>query len=110
MRVAGGRSASREPRWYMVDGMNRARRREIWAEALVATLRAVLARDRGQFPDPGVRSAIQDLIYGMHAAMDQETDSDKRDELYERHRALSATIQELDRQVKKKEQAKAPGA
>ena len=87
--------------------MNRARRREIGAEALVDALWAVQARDGGQFLHPGVRSAIQDLIYGMHAAMDQETDSDKRDKLYERHRVLSAIIQEI-RAREEKEPAK-PG-
>ena len=92
-----------------VGGMNRARRRGIWAKALVDALRAVLARVGGRhLPDPDVRSAIQGLFQPTHTEMDQATDSDKRDELYERHRALSEIIQELDRQVEEEQKRRNP--
>ncbi len=93
--------------------MNRARRREIWAEALVDALQAGRAGDRRdlRLPDPVVRAAIRGLLDDTQTAMgdaasSDERDktamgdaasSDERDKLYERHRALSEIIRRLDR-------------
>ena len=89
-----------------VGGMNRADRRKIWAEVLVEALRD--CQRRASFGATVVRGVIDELLYKTHAEMDQATDSDKRDKLYERHRVLSAIIQEI-RDREEKEQAKEPG-
>ena len=79
--------------------MNRARRREIWAEALVDALQAGRAGDRRdlRLPDPVVRAAIRELLDETQTAMGDAASSDERDKLYERHRALSEIIRRLDR-------------
>ena len=79
--------------------MNRARRREIWAEALVDALQAGRAGDRRdlRLPDPVVRAAIRELLDDTQTAMGDAASSDERDKLYERHRALSEIIRRLDR-------------
>ena len=77
--------------------MNQARRREIWAEALVDALLAGLRTDRKTRIEVA-GSAIHGLLQSTQDAMGDATGSDdKCTDLYERHRALSASIRRLDR-------------
>ena len=76
--------------------MNQARRREIWAEALVDALRAGLRRD-GRMGIEVARTVIHELLQSTQDDMRDATGSDdKCTHLYERHRALSASIRKLE--------------
>ena len=77
--------------------MNRAERREVWAEALVDVLQAARQRDGREVRilDPVVDAAIRGVRDDTQTAMGNATSSNERDKLYERHRALSEIIRRL---------------
>ena len=76
------------------------RRREVWMRAMLDAMRAGLEAgfpDPRSLPDPVVNTKVRALLDDTWRDMNAADNDDRRNELYERHRALSSIVQELDR-------------
>ena len=76
------------------------RRRDIWMRALLDAMKVGLQAgfpDPRTLPDPVVNTNVQALLDDTWKDMNAADNDDRRNELYERHRALSSIVQELDR-------------